>query len=303
MAVVAEVNRWSAAAVDWSDISIGGQPYEQNEKIRAWITAVNANPSNASRQLELWKDENTSTSTSSDMGFVLRAGYANNTNYFYMGNYGTSAGWSLRLSNAWNDNGSESGYGTNATSGFHIIDSQSRQLNGTQDADLYMVYDTEDGKEFIFWGWGSGSSPYEDWCGIIKTNHGEWMFLANDANTLNTITYDADAAVVCAFVGSVVVTGISSSRTSADAETSSQSTMLKILPAENVTTVDNAGSPSSPLTHAANPKVGHFNGYICSRAGQYGLVDKGTADETMLCCVGYVAPPISLGTFSYFTTL
>lgn len=303
MAVVAEVNRWSAAAVDWSDISIGGQPYEQNEKIRAWITAVNANPSNASRQLEMWKDENTSTNPSSNMGFVLRAGYANNTNQFYMGGYGSATSWDVRLSSAWNDNGSESGYGLNSSTGYYNTDSQSRGLNGSTDADLYVAYDTEDGKEFMFWGWGSNTLFSEDWFGIMKTNFGEWMFLANDSTNFNTITYDADAAVVCAFVGSVILTGTSGSRVSSNADTSGSSTMLRILSGENVNTVNAAGSPSAPLTHAANPKIGHFNNYICSRAGQYGLVDKNTANETMLCCVGVYAPPISLGTFSYFTTV
>lgn len=302
MAVVAEVKRWSASEVDWSDIVVGGQPYEQNEKLRGWITAVNANPSNASRQLEMFKDENTSTNTSTDVGFVIKLGYANNTNSFYFGNYGNTTSWDLRMSDTWLDNGGSSGYGANSTTGYYISDTQSRGLSGSADADLYMIYDTEDGKEFICWGWGSTSANSEDWSMIYKTNRGEWMVLSNDGAITNSITYDNDAAIVCAFSGSVVVTGSSTTRISQDPDTSS-SQMFRVVSGENKTVVTAAGAPSMPFTHAANPKIGHMNNTICGRAGQYAVIDTGTADETLLCCAGYAAPLISTGTFSYFTTV
>jgi len=302
VAVVAEINRWSAAAVDWSDTSVGGQPYEQNEKIRTWITAVNANPSNTSRQLEMWKDETTSTSESTDMGFVIKLGYANNTNSFYFGNYGTSTSWDIRISDAWLDNGSSSGYGNYATTGYYIFDSQSRSLSGTADADLYMIYDTEDGKEFICWGWGSTTANTEDWNMIYKTNHGEWMALSNDGSSTNSITYDNDAAIVCAFKGSVIVTGSTSTRISQNPDATS-SRMFRVISSESGSAVSAAGAPSIPFTHAANPKIGHMNSAVCGRAGQYTVIDTGTADETLLCCTGYLSPLISTGTFSYFTTV
>ena len=289
--------------MDWSDIVVGGQPYEQNEKLRSWITAVNANPSNASRQLEMFKDENTSTNTSSEMGFVVKLGYANNTNSFYFGNFGTATQWDVRMSDAWLDNGTNAGYGTQSTTGYFITDSQSRLLSGSNDADLYMIYDTEDGKEFICWGWGgSTSSSYEDWNMIYKNNYGEWMVLTNDGGVTSSITYDNDAAIVCAFSGSVVVTGSSTSRISQNPDTLS-SRMLRIVSSESKSTVSAAGAPSIPFTHAANPKIGHMNTAICSRAGKYTVIDTGTADETLLCCVGYASPLISTGTFSYFTTV
>ena len=302
MAVVAEVNRWSAAAVDWTNTSVGFQAYEQNEKLRSWITAVNANPSNVGRQLELWKDENTSTNSSADMGFVIKLGYANNTNTYYFGNFGTTGQWDIKLSTAWLDNGTNSGYGNFSTTGYYISDSQSRSLSGSVDADLYMIYDTEDGKEFICWGWGSTSANAEDWAMIYKTNHGEWMVLCNDSPATSSITYDNDAAVVCAFKGSVLITGSSSSRISQNPDSTS-SRMLRIISSELTSTVTAAGSPSIPFTHAANPKIGHMNSNICSRSGKYTIIDTGTADETLLCCAGYYSPLISTGAFSYFTTI
>ena len=302
MAVVAEVNRWSAAAVNWTNTSVGFQAYEQNEKLRSWITAVNANPSNASRQLEMWKDETTSTSTSSNMGFVIKVWYANNTNTYYFGNFGTSTQWNVKLSTAWINNGSNSGYGTHSTTGFYITDNQSRLLSGTADADLYMIYDTEDGKEFICWGWGSNSSSNEDWAMIYKTNHGEWMVLCNDGSSTNSITYDDEAAIVCAFKGSVIVTGSTSTRISQNPDATS-SRMFRVVSSESGSTVSAAGAPSIPFTHAASPKIGHLNSTICGRAGQYTVIDTGTADETLLCCTGYLSPLISTGTFSYFTTV
>lgn len=288
--------------MDWSDISVGGQPYEQNEKLRSWITAVNANPSNTSRQLEMWKDETTSTSTSSDVGFVIKVGYANNANTYYFGNFGTGSQWDVKLSEAWLDNGSNSGYGTHSPTNYLTTDSQSRILSGTADADLYMIYDTEDGKEFICWGWGSTSATSEDWAMIYKTNHGEWMVLCNDGPTTGSITYDNDAAIVCAFKGSVVTSGSSASRISQNPDTTS-SRMLRIVSAESGSTVSAAGAPSIPFTHAANPKIGHLNSAICGRAGKYTIIDTGTANETLLCCAGYYSPLISTGVFSYFTTV
>ena len=304
MAVVAEINRWSAAAVDWSDTSVGGQPYEQNEKIRTWITAVNANPSNTSRQLEMWKDETSSTSASSDMGFVIKVGYANNTNTYYFGNFGSANQWDVRLSTDWLDNGTNSGYGTNSSANYYNTDSQARTLSGTADADLYVIYDTEDGKEFICWGWGSTGSSTEDWSMIYKTNFGEWMVLCNDGSFTNSITYDNDAAIVCAFKGSVITSGSSSTRIRQDGDSGTiSSRMLRIVSGESAATVSAAGAPSIPFTHAANPKIGHMNSTVCSRAGQYTVVDTGTADETLLCCAGFASPLISTGTFSYFTTV
>ncbi len=192
---VAEINRWSAAAVHWSANSTStGLSYGLNQKLRDWITVVNGNPSNTSKQLEMWKDESTNTD-GTYQGMVLRI-YHNITDYWHFGLYGTNTQWDRMASVLWKDNGTKGGYGTyENTGGNHYVwDFGSVSANGTVDVDLYAAYDTTDGEEFFIWTWSVGSIATEDYALIYKNNYGHWAIAMNDQSSHMSMMYSVGRA-------------------------------------------------------------------------------------------------------------
>lgn len=300
MAPTSEVQRWSAAAVDWGANSTStGISYALNQKLRDWIAVVNGNASNADKQLLLWKDETSSTS-SSTQGMVMRVGFGSGVeDYFHWGVYGDNNTMRVRASRLWNDDGSNSGYGTlNTGTDYYFSDTQSRSLNGSRDVDLYIAYDTTEGKEFFVWGFSGLSSQYEDANGIFKNTFGQWLVFSPD-NTFNTLTYDVDNDEVRHLAKMPVYEpqkGIVYTR-AASGSTSSDLIALSWALYSYPGAQSFGDGPVGEFTQFTNERVGSTN--ICINAGRYYIAEQGGPNESLIICCGHDAPAISLGPVTF----
>lgn len=296
MAPTAEIQRWSAAAVDWgANVTSTGLSYAINQKLRDWITVVNGNAANVDKQIEMWKDETTSTS-SSYQGMVLKVYYDSGVDdNFYWGVFGTNTSHSVVGAKAWNDNGGNAGYGSTSTSGYYFGDSQTKQLAGTVDADILIAYDTTNDQEFFTWCVTSigSSSSYQDGNTIMKASNGEWFCLSNDGAALRTVTYSNSLGDVNAteYAG-VTVAGA----TVAEYYTTASTQITRFA----LAAVTTAATPPGlvPITYAKNPFIGGLSrsNYL---AGDYFVHDPGGPNETLIISNGAYMPLISLGPIDF----
>ena len=292
MAPTAEIQRWSAAAVDWrANATSTGLSYALNQKLRDWIVVVNGNAANASKQIEMWKDETTSTG-STHQGMVLKVYYNSGVDdHFYWGVYGTNTLHDVRGAKSWNDNGSNGGYGTSATSGYYFADSQSKVLDGTVDADILIAYDTTNDQEFFTWcvtSIGSANS-YQDGNTILKASNGQWFCMSNDSSIRRPITYSNSMGDVNGTESSLVTINNQSVSPYSSGVTYRIS-RFAVLPTTSST---NSGG-LIPITYAKNPFLGTTS-YSYLRSGDYYVNDQGGPNETVVLCNGYYMPFVSLG--------
>lgn len=290
MAPTAEIQRWSAAAVDWgANATSTGLSYALNQKLRDWIAVVNGNATNASKQIEMWKDETTSTS-SSYQGMVLKVYYNSGVDdHFYWGVYGTSTSHNVRGAKTWSNNGSSGGYGTYSASSYYFSDTQLKVLNGTKDADMYITYDTTNDQEFFSWCVTDvpGSTSSQDGNTILKANNGQWFCLSNDGLVEKSITYSNSLGDVHATESSIL-SGNNLALAKYNTDAAWRVTRFAVVP-------DTASSDPGgliPITYAKNPFLGTFS---VDSPGDYYLHDQGGPNETVILCNGYNTPFVSLG--------
>ena len=296
MAPTAEIQRWSAAAVDWgANATSTGLSYALNQKLRDWIAVVNGNAANADKQIEMWKDE-TSATGSTVQGMVLKVYYNSGVDdNFYWGVYGTNTSHDVKGAKNWNDNGSSGGYGSNSTTGYYFTDNQSKQLAGTVDADMLIAYDTTNDQEFFTWCVTSigSNTVYQDGNTILKASNGEWFCLSNDGNAVKGITYSNSLGDVNA-TENASTTSNSPSLNEYYTISDSQVTRFAIVP----NTSSNSAGGLVPITYAKNPFIGNLSKQSTS-AGDYFLSDPGGPNETLVICNGYYVPFISLGPIDF----
>jgi len=294
MAPTAEVQRWSAAAVNWgANATSTGLSYAINQKLRDWIAVVNANGSNATKQIEMWKDETDATGTTYQ-GMVLKIGWdVGVDDLWYFGVYGTNSNHNGQASMDWNDNGSNGGYGSysNAsTSGWFTVDSMSKVLTGSYDIDLYITYDTTNGQEFFAWSWGANaSSTYADAVMIFKTNYGDWAVWFNDSLAFSTATYSPGLDTLNVTPSSISVP----KNTKANSAVSDTNGYMTRFASVIISTTGIAGR-SQPIMYCANPYVGAYD-TVSGLAGYYYIINSGLTNETFLLIMGNYSPGISLG--------
>ena len=296
MAPTAEIQRWSAAAVDWgANATSTGLSYALNQKLRDWIAVVNGNAANVNKQIEMWKDETSSTS-SFYQGMVLKVYYDSGVDdNFYWGIYGTNTLIDTRAGKVWLDNGSNGGYGTyNSAGGYFYSDNQAKRLDGSLDASMYIAYDTTNDQEFFSWCVTDDvpSNTYQDTNTILKASNGQWFCMSNDASNLKAITYSNSLADVNSNESGVLT---SSNISMVQNWTGSSFRVVRF----GVVPLTTSADPPAliPITYAKNPFIGSLASG--ANSGNYYIYDQGNPNETLIVCNGYFAPFISLGPIDF----
>lgn len=289
-----EVQRWSAAAVDWgANSGSTGVSYNLNQKLRDWIAVVNANASNTNRQITMLKDETSATGTTYQ-GFVLKLNY-NTTDGFHLLHFGSNTSMSVYGAEGYLDNGTNGGYGSqDASSGlYRVNDFQQKKMDGTRDVDLYVSYDTTNNQEYFLFCLAQNNTAFQDWVGIFKTNHGHWYAAFNDASTYRAITYNTTRNEVAKAEGATDKTeGDTSMSLNFINNGQIGLTRYAIVPPERSSGIF---FPSSAVTLLGNP---HISGY--QDAGIPGdwvemLDTTGAATGTYVVRMGRYGPFVMLG--------
>ena len=188
MAPTIKWQRWDSASYDFNSTDADAALPQFEGELLAWIAAVNANPSNAGRQITQLKGYADSTAENY-AGTVVRVGANNDTEfaYFMHAQLGSVSYKQFQLGPVYTDDGSNGGYG--AISGGDNDTQMSWKSNGTE-ADWLIVYDTTDGQEFFCWGPRMGSSAnYQDGFIVFKATNGEWTINTSDGTTTNQMCY------------------------------------------------------------------------------------------------------------------
>lgn len=195
MAPTIKWQRFDTASYDWFGTTATDALPQIEAELNAWIATVNANPSNAGRQITKMRGYADSTTTNY-AGITLRYGANNNTAYAYsfFGCRGSISNRAWYLGTTYADDTSNGGYGTisNGTS-----DTSISFLTSGYDADFMLTYDTTDGQEYFLFGprFSNDSVSYQDGFSIIKSTTGEWLFESGDGNANRLVFHYFDDAV------------------------------------------------------------------------------------------------------------
>lgn len=188
MAVTVDYQVWDSASYNWFDNTTPTAATQQiNDKLSAWITAVNANPSNSSKQVTILKGPADSAS-STYFGWALSFDSPSIGAPFYTRFHTNSAtNFYVVFGSGWNDDGAQGGYG--GVSAPNVTDSGNSFLVSGVEAEFVVASDTADGQEFFCLGWRqNNSTSYSDAILFFKDNNGEWVGVFTD-NTVATGTY------------------------------------------------------------------------------------------------------------------
>ena len=177
MAVSVEYQAWLSADYNWLDKTTStAAPQQINDKLTAWITAVNANAANTNKQLTLRKGPADSTSTNF-IGWVLELGSASSGAPFYFSFYTYNSTLVVSASHlTWANDESNGGYGgrgsPNSTNygGFYT---------SGQNAEFAVATETANGQEFFCLGWRTTGNAtqeaiYSGAALLFKDSNGEW---------------------------------------------------------------------------------------------------------------------------------
>ena len=206
MAPTIKFQNIASASYNW--MSATGACKEMNDELRAWITAVNANPSQSGRQVVLEKDETSSTSANY-FGFTIKLPGSTSAADVYMTRHSSSsANVQFLCGSAWSDSGSNGGYGT--VSGTTNNDTAVGFRTSSYDAVLFTAHDTTDGKEFFIGGFEFDNVSYSDPFIIGKMTNGEWGVCHFDSTPFTGLHYNGQRYIASTVAG---YTGASSSGT------------------------------------------------------------------------------------------
>ncbi|MGA0100599.1 MAG: hypothetical protein ACO3HF_01015 [Burkholderiaceae bacterium] len=170
-----------------------------NDELRAWITAINANPSQSGRQVELLKDETNSTNVNY-FGFTIKLPGTTATADVYMTRHSSStANVQFLCGSGWSDNGSNGGYGN--ISGSTNNDTAIGFRTASYDAVLFTAYGTVDGQEFFIGGFEFDNTTYSDPFIMGKMTNGEWAVVHFDATSLSGLHYNGQRWFASTFGG------------------------------------------------------------------------------------------------------
>jgi len=157
----------------------------------AWITAVNANPSNTNRQVTKLRDLSNSTVTGYG-GWVYQLGHP--TLPDIISRFYTRGGGTIYIESAtvneWTDDTSSGGYGAIALPYFNTTAS----FYSNDDGINYVVTNDIDGEEFFISGWYIYGTTYISHVIIFKDTHGEWVSMPAGNNSNSSRIVPAAAA-------------------------------------------------------------------------------------------------------------
>lgn len=184
MPVSVEYQLFSALNYDWKSTDVANAPLQIDAKLNSWITAVNANSVNASKQVTALRNPLSSTGTR--VGWVIQ--FADGTQPGFMlhfasqiasGNSTSGARCELFPISGWTNNATNDGYGgiANAVSFDAAI---GWYISGVA-AEFIVASSADSGQEFFILGWNmANSTSYRDVIAIFKDTNGNWAVEGDD---------------------------------------------------------------------------------------------------------------------------
>ncbi len=188
MAVTVEYQSWDSATYSWLDNSTStAAPQQINDKLTTWITAVNANASNANRQVTLVKSPASSTSAAF-VGWTLK--FDSNTSgspFWVKLHTTTSVNIACYFGTTYTDDGSSGGYGL--TGGTAVSDTSVLYASSATSGEFVVASETANGEEFFAISWRIGSDTAKSDCLLIfKDTNNEWAGVFTDGATVTAGT-------------------------------------------------------------------------------------------------------------------
>lgn len=184
MAVTVEYQAWDSGSYNWLDTSTSTAPTQQiHDKLSTWIAAVNANGSNANKQITIEKGPSSGTNANY-VGWVLKFA-SNSTDSTFFHRFCTSSTTNMNSYwlEGWVDDGTFGGYGS--YTGQYIYDSSTYFSTSGVTAEFSIAQDTADGVEFFCLGWRINNDNSQSDCFIIfKDNNGEWASFSMDGGAV-----------------------------------------------------------------------------------------------------------------------
>lgn len=188
MPVSVEYQVFGALSYDWRSTNTANASLQINTKLNAWITAVNANSVNASKQVTALRNPLSSTGTR--VGWVLR--FADGTQPGFMMHFASQIASSFSTSGArcelfpisgWTDNATNDGYG-GITSVVSSDTSIGWYISGVA-AEFIVASSADPGQEFFILGWNmANSTAYRDVIAVFKDKNGNWAAAGDDGGTI-----------------------------------------------------------------------------------------------------------------------
>lgn len=188
MAVVVEYQAWDSASYNWLDKTTStSAPVQINDKLDAWVAAVNANASNTNKQITVRKDPTDSTSANF-IGWVVEAASSSSNSTFFTRFYSNSTSNCVcSFSPAWTNDGTNGGYGA-AVNG--IADTTISFTTSGVLAEFSVATETANGQEFFCLSWRlNNSTSLSDALLIFKDSNGEWASLLSDGGSVQGSYY------------------------------------------------------------------------------------------------------------------
>lgn len=183
MAVSVEYQAWDSVSYNWLDNATStAAPQQINDKLAAWVTAVNANASNTNKQITIHKGPADSTSANY-IGWVLELASSSSGSGFYTRFYSsTTTNTVVSFSSGWTNDSSNGGYG--AASGASTTDGSVTWFSSGVLAEFSIATETTDGEEFFCLGWRlNNANSSSDVLLIFKDSNGEWASYFSDGGT------------------------------------------------------------------------------------------------------------------------
>lgn len=189
MPVTVDYQYWDSASYNWLDnVSATAPALQIQEKLAAWVSAVNANASNAGRPVSIRKSPSDSTSTNF-IGWVIECSSTSADKGLFARLYSSTAtNLNALFHQTWTDNGSNGGYGT-YSGGISSDTSISFSTTGVA-AEFSVAAGTDDGQEFFCLGWRlNNATTQSDVFLIFKDVYGEWAGVFTDGGSQVSGTY------------------------------------------------------------------------------------------------------------------
>lgn len=186
MAVSVEYQAWTSVNYNWLDKTTAtSAPLQINDKLDAWVAAVNANASNANKQITVERDPSNSTSANF-VGWVIKlaSNSANATTYaaFFTN---TASALTLGSYTSWTAGTANGGYGTLA--GNSSVNVSSTFKTSGSSAEFLVATETTDTEEFFCVAWKTDSTSVSSSSGcllLFKDTAGEWVVLGATAGSI-----------------------------------------------------------------------------------------------------------------------
>lgn len=177
MTVTVGYQTWNSASFNWDTAAAGSPVAEVCGALSTWITAINGNPSQSGKQVQLVRDHNSST-TANYRGWVVKCpllGSATKNFYWQHFSYASTTLISKMCDDAfWANDTNNGGYGgstSTSAAAYYMTDTKTHKHTVTTYGDITIAYGTTDGEEFFVY-----SNLYD---GDV-TNHNDSLVLAKD---------------------------------------------------------------------------------------------------------------------------